>query len=83
MKATTLAISLLALGATEVAAFPKMAAEHAAKLEASQQGKRSTLARSPVKKRVSFDPKSQYVSTTGEHAFTPPNFAAGDVRGPW
>ena len=79
---TTLAVSLLALAATEVAAFPRMAAEQAARLEASPRGKRSTLARSPHKKRVSFDPKSQYVSTTGDHAFVPPNFNGGDVRGP-
>ncbi|KAL8751460.1 MAG: hypothetical protein Q9184_006063 [Pyrenodesmia sp. 2 TL-2023] len=34
------------------------------------------------KRAVSFDPVAQYVSTTGEHAFVPPNLAAGDKRGP-
>lgn len=34
------------------------------------------------KRAVSFDPVTQYVSTTGEHAFVPPNLAAGDKRGP-
>lgn len=82
MKTAAVAVSLLALVATEVSAFPSLAGDPVAKLAASQRGKRSTLARSAHKKRVSFDPKSQYVSTTGEHAFVPPNFAAGDVRGP-
>jgi hypothetical protein len=31
---------------------------------------------------VTFDAASQLVDITGEHAFTPPNFAAGDQRGP-
>ena len=35
-----------------------------------------------VKRRLSFDAKSQHVSTTGSHAFVAPNFAAGDQRGP-
>lgn len=31
---------------------------------------------------VAFDPKAQYVSNMGIHKFVPPNFAAGDRRGP-
>ena len=34
------------------------------------------------KRQLSFDPTTQYVSTTGKHAFVAPNFAAGDQRGP-
>lgn len=30
----------------------------------------------------SFDADSQLVSTSGDHAFISPNFAAGDIRGP-
>jgi hypothetical protein len=82
MKASILSTFVLALAATKVAAFPKLAAEHRERLAASQQGKRSTAAASPHKKRVVFDAKSQYVSTTGDHSFVPPNYGAGDVRGP-
>lgn len=82
MKTNFFSLAVLALAATEVVAFPAIGAEHAQKLAASQRGKRSTLARSPLKKRVTFDAASQYTSTTGAHKFVPPNFAAGDVRGP-
>jgi hypothetical protein len=82
MKASILSTFVLALAATKVTAFPNLAAEHRERLAASQQGKRSTAAASPHKKRVVFDAKSQYVSTTGDHSFGPPNYGAGDVRGP-
>ncbi|KAF7938508.1 uncharacterized protein EAE98_000846 [Botrytis deweyae] len=78
----TIIVALLALTASEVAAYPRLAAEHAERLAKSQLGKRSTATRDQLQKRVSFDAASQYVSTTGEHAFVPPNFGAGDVRGP-
>jgi len=82
MKAAVISMALMAL-ATEVAAFPAIAAEHAKLLAQSQIGKRSTLYEGTQhKKRLTFDPESQYVSTKGEHAFVSPNFAAGDVRGP-
>ncbi|KUJ24283.1 putative aromatic peroxygenase [Mollisia scopiformis] len=82
MKTSLVSLAVLAIAVSEVAAFPALAAEHAERLANSQRGKRSTLARSIHKKRVTFDPASQYTSTTGAHAFVPPNFAAGDVRGP-
>lgn len=76
-------LAILALAAAEVAAYPKLALEHAEKLAKSQLGKRSTAARDPgVQKRVSFDAASQYVSTEGQHVFVPPDYKAGDVRGP-
>lgn len=34
------------------------------------------------KKRTNFNAQEQYVSTKGEYAFVPPNFDAGDQRGP-
>ncbi|RAL67849.1 hypothetical protein DID88_008575 [Monilinia fructigena] len=76
------ALALLAFAAAEVAAYPKLAAEHAERLAKSQIGKRSTAARDTLHKRTSFDAALQYVSTKGEHAFVPPDFDAGDVRGP-
>tara|TARA_R110002060_G_scaffold18230_3_gene25160 strand:+ start:979 stop:1536 length:558 start_codon:yes stop_codon:yes gene_type:complete len=82
MKFTLASVALLALTATDVSAFPAIAAEHAQQLEQSQRGRRSSLARSPVKKRAVFDAKSQYVSTTGEHKWVAPNYAKGDLRGP-
>lgn len=82
MKASLLSLAVLALATSEVAAFPAIAQEHAQRLAQSQRGKRSTLARSAHKKRVTFDAASQYTSTTGAHAFVAPNFSAGDVRGP-
>ncbi|TGO28895.1 hypothetical protein BPAE_0021g00180 [Botrytis paeoniae] len=81
MKVITI-VALLAFTATEVAAYPPLAAEHAERLAKSQLGKQSTAARDPLQKRASFDAASQYVSTTGKYAFVPPNFGAGDVRGP-
>jgi hypothetical protein len=82
MKTTTVALAVIAMASTKVMAFPTLAADQAAKLAASQVGKRSTLARDGVKKRLAFDAASQYVDTTGDHKFVPPNFNAGDVRGP-
>jgi hypothetical protein len=83
MKFAT-AAAVLAFATTEVAAFPSFATEYAEAVARAQSGKRSTLLqdRKVIEKRVSFDPASQYVSTEGEHAFVPPNFEAGDVRGP-
>jgi hypothetical protein len=82
MKTTTVGLAIMVMTSTQVMAFPAIAADQAAKLAASQVGKRSTLARDGVKKRLAFDAASQYVDTTGDHKFLPPNFDAGDVRGP-
>jgi hypothetical protein len=82
MKTTTVGLAVMAMASTQVMAFPTISNEQTMKLALSQVGKRSTLARDGVKKRVTFDAKSQYVDTTGSHKFVPPNFAAGDVRGP-
>ncbi|APA09849.1 hypothetical protein SS1G_05925 [Sclerotinia sclerotiorum 1980 UF-70] len=75
-------VALLVFAATEVAAYPRIAAGYAEKLAKSQRGKRSTAARDPLQKRFGFDAASQYVSTTGKNAFVAPDFDAGDVRGP-
>lgn len=34
------------------------------------------------KRAIAFDAAAQLVDVTGAHAFVPPNFAAGDQRGP-
>lgn len=68
-------VALYALAqAANVAAFPSFT---------------ETLVEAEIQKRqgapdltTTFDPKLQYVSNTGIHAFQAPNFEAGDVRGP-
>lgn len=35
-----------------------------------------------AKRQIAFDPATQYVSTTGVHAFVAPNFLAGDQSDP-
>lgn len=67
---------LLSLGAlaSSVDAFPTVL--DAFKKAASANEKR-VLGVAP-----GFDAATQYVSTTGEHAFVAPDFEAGDVRGP-
>lgn len=60
-----------------VSAFPRVAQE------AAYQLARSAAPSSAKEKRaVTFDPAAQLVDVTGKHAFTPPNFDAGDQRGP-
>ena len=82
MNSTLLSAATLLLFATiGAAAFLNLAQQHTDRVASSRNGKRNPLAR-PHKKRVSFDPASQYVSTTGQYAFIPPDFTAGDVRGP-
>lgn len=36
----------------------------------------------PTQEAINIQSNSQYVNTTGPHAFAPPILAAGDVRGP-
>jgi hypothetical protein len=56
-------------------AFPHVTEEVAARLASAQL-------RSAKKRAVTFSPAAQLVDVTGKHAFVPPNFAAGDTRGP-
>jgi hypothetical protein len=82
MKSTLLsAATLLLFATTGAAAFPNLAQQHTDRVASSRNGKRNPLTR-PHKKRFSFDPASQWVSTTGQYAFIPPDFTVGDVRGP-
>jgi hypothetical protein len=89
MKYSTSVLSALALAVTEVIAFPhalfdlaersgnvKTLGEITAAIESIKE-KRQTTFITP-----GFDAATQYVSNQGDHAFVPPNFAAGDQRGP-
>lgn len=67
-----------------VLAFPSVIREAAALASDSEI---ATKAKAAHEKRVNgllvgFDPVAQYVNVSGAHVFVPPNFAAGDLRGP-
>ncbi|TVY51306.1 Aromatic peroxygenase-like protein [Lachnellula cervina] len=70
MKPTILSFGVLA---SSVAAFPTVLDE----LQKSSANEKRLLGIAP-----GFNAGAQYVSTTGAHAFVPPDFDAGDVRGP-
>ncbi|KAH8750381.1 hypothetical protein BGZ57DRAFT_914340 [Hyaloscypha finlandica] len=56
-------------------AFPQLAENVAARFAPASP-------RNPEKRAVTFNPAAQLVDVTGKHAFVPPNFDAGDQRGP-
>ncbi|PNS18813.1 hypothetical protein CAC42_5352 [Sphaceloma murrayae] len=72
--------SLALLGLAAVSeAYPSIL-EHVARETEAQQSKGFF---SRIKRQaIGFDAAAQRISTTGDHAFAPPNFAAGDQRGP-
>lgn len=80
------ASSLLVLAAlaSSVSAFPAAALDKLNSIartttpEDIQNIRRSEEA----KRTVSFNAEKQYISTTGKNKFIPPDFAAGDQRGP-
>jgi hypothetical protein len=61
-----------------VSAFPRVAQEAAIQLSRSV----GPVSGSNRKRAVTFDPAAQLVDVTGVHAFSPPDFASGDQRGP-
>jgi hypothetical protein len=71
MKSTVLSLGALA---STVAAFPTVLDEFQ---KASSRNEKRLLGVAP-----GFNADLQHVSTTGDHAFVAPDFAAGDVRGP-
>ncbi|KAF2086924.1 Cloroperoxidase [Saccharata proteae CBS 121410] len=77
MKSIIRRTALVALPLS-VSAFPAFNQEAAVALARTA----ATLPQSNEKRDVTFDPAAQLVDVTGEHAFTPPDFAAGDQRGP-
>lgn len=87
MKQSILLIILTSLWTLHVAAFPRLNAEAIQHLLKRQPGSKGCpfahdKALKQTKRAVGFDPVAQRVSTTGQHAFVPPNLAAGDKRGP-
>jgi hypothetical protein len=81
MKSLTLLASLTALNT--VSAFPAIA------LEAAQFASRSVseVERAAHERRLNgvlpgFNAAEQLIDVSGEHAFVPPDFSAGDLRGP-
>lgn len=55
--------------------------------EQASQSSLAAAAHKTLRKRQntttpSFDAHAQYIDVSGAHAFVPPNFAAGDLRGP-
>ncbi|KUJ21101.1 putative aromatic peroxygenase [Mollisia scopiformis] len=77
MKSFLLYTALAAFPLT-VSGFPRVAQEAALQLSRSV----GAVPRSNGKRAVMFDPAAQLVDVTGAHAFTPPDFDAGDQRGP-
>jgi Peroxidase, family 2 len=91
MKITTLTLATLALVATEVVAFPAIGKDALKTLEVMAKDEelkkrdipRVLLEKEARKKRsVGFNAAEQFVSVSGANKFVPPNFAAGDQRGP-
>lgn len=89
-----LSVVFCALAAIQVAAFPRLNVNGVKELTkfAKQSGECPHLAKQneaerphfaknkKLKRQTTFDPTSQYVSTTGEYAWVAPG--AGDQRGP-
>jgi hypothetical protein len=88
MKYSTAILGALALSATEVAAFPTalfdmMArAEDPATIESAATAIAALEEKRFVPRTPGFNATTQYVSNQRAYAFVPPNFAAGDQRGP-
>lgn len=67
------------VGASAVSAYPAAKFEAIARVANYadlQQAKRE------LSKKSTFNAKAQRISTSGVNAFVPPNFKAGDQRGP-
>lgn len=88
MKYSTAILGALALSATDVVAFPTALFDMMARAEDSATLENAAAAIAALKEKrflpptPGFDAAAQYVSNQGAHAFVPPNFAAGDQRGP-
>ena len=85
MKVVVIALGIAALSGIQVTAFPRLQSMNLQPL--TKHSKRAgncpyAEINKPEKRQANFDPSTQYVSTTGSHAFVAPNFAAGDQRGP-
>ncbi len=78
-------LALICLGASQIDSFPHLKVNDARpmSIRAKTAEECPHLAmNNQVKRQLAFDPKTQYVSTTGQHAWVAPNSALGDQRGP-
>jgi hypothetical protein len=81
-------LAVLACSLELVTAFPAIAVEAAKRAEAQSNEKRCPFAdMHQNEKRVlgvapGFNADAQRIDVSGVHAFVPPDFAAGDLRGP-
>ena len=89
MKLSYTTLAVLATSLQLVTAFPSIALEAAAqRAEAQSKEKRCPYAGvHQNEKRVGgiapgFNADAQRFDVSGQHAFVPPNFSAGDLRGP-
>lgn len=82
MKLFKLSPSLFVLPALAFPLLPDNAVEALSKRLTKSGNCPYSSTNKPDKRQVTFDPSTQYVSTTGANAFVPPDFAAGDQRGP-
>ena len=85
MRFSSVSLAILASLLTAVNAFPSIALEAAAKrAEAQAPEKRCPYAdmHQNEKRAPGFNAEAQRIDVSGDHAFVPPNFAAGDLRGP-
>ncbi|CZT46035.1 related to oxidase [Rhynchosporium secalis] len=85
MKIISTVAALAALNISGVSAFPSITLE-AAQI-AARDAEVASAAKSAYEKRVSgilpgFNAAAQLIDVSGKHAFTPPNFSKGDLRGP-
>lgn len=85
MRLSSITLSILAFSLTSVTAFPSIALEAAAiRADAQSKEKRCPYAdqHQNEKRAPGFDASAQLIDVSGSHAFVPPNFGSGDLRGP-
>lgn len=87
MKFSLATLAVVGFSISEVVAFPHLTARALQDLlKREPNSKRCPFSQQNnqkhSKRQVGFDPKAQYVSTTGANAWVAPNLAAGDKRGP-
>ena len=85
MKIVHITLSIVALSSSFVDAFPRFNEKAGKSL--TEHAKRAAACpylsnNKPEKRQSTFDPSTQYVSTSGANAFVAPNLAGGDQRGP-
>lgn len=75
MKSSLSVLAILGIILAQTHAFPYIALEAASK-------KAGPSVRAAERRSPGFNAAAQLIDVTGAHAFVPPNFAAGDLRGP-